>query len=257
MTTGRRREFSAKTRDRSGHGGSQGHGGSRRSSLIRGALRRRRGLATFAVLLGSNVLPAVSLFHVLLEIALALGGISTWIKHAVVGRWVVRMAVVDMAITLFLGGPADVVVLAVLHRTLPRTRVSLFVLGEVARTLEDFVAVAALLVDVHGRFVLFPPRHGALHVVFCFIAVDLDQRVLHDGRVLSCLIDDGGERQRTGIKRREHDGRESLVRDPIEVEVLEKSGGRFHATRRLEIVSRPKPGKGHTWGGSCRYCSCC
>jgi len=170
----------------------------------------------------------VSLFHVLLEIALALGGICTWIKHAVVSRWVVRMTVVDMTVTLLLGRPSDVVVFAVFDGTLPRTRVCLFVLGEVARTLEDFVTVAALLVDVHGRLVLFPPRHGALYVVFCFIAVDLDQRVLHDGRVLSCLIEHGGVHQRTRINRREHDGRESLVRDPVEVEVLEKSRGRFH-----------------------------
>jgi|FreactcultuFSWF8_1027224.scaffolds.fasta_scaffold00317_31 hypothetical protein len=83
------------------------------------------------------------------------------------------MLVVDVAFTLFLGGPAFVVVLAVSVGTLPGTLMTLHVLRTVARTAEDLVTSVKATVVRLDRLALSTTCHGPLDVII--------QRVFHDG----------------------------------------------------------------------------
>lgn len=83
------------------------------------------------------------------------------------------MLIVDVAFTLFFGGPAFFVILAISVRTLPRTLVTLHVFRTVARTAEDLVASVEATVVRLDRFALSTTCHGPLHVII--------QRVSHDG----------------------------------------------------------------------------
>jgi hypothetical protein len=68
-----------------------------------------------------------------------------------------------VAVTLLLGGPTFGVVAALGIRTFPGAGVCLFVLGQIARALEDLVAVRTLLIDVHGRSILLSAGHRTLN----------------------------------------------------------------------------------------------
>jgi hypothetical protein len=70
-----------------------------------------------------------------------------------------------MAVTFLLGGPAFRVVAALGILTLPGASVSLFMLGQVARALEDFVTVRAFLVDIHRRCVFLAAGHRTLNTL--------------------------------------------------------------------------------------------
>jgi hypothetical protein len=99
----------------------------------------------------------VSLLHVLFAIALSLGCVWARCEEAAIQIWCVGVLVVDMAITFLFGRPPMFVVLAGLLCTLPRTLMSLEVLGEVARTLELLIAQRAFMYLRFG--VLLPPGH--------------------------------------------------------------------------------------------------
>ena len=70
----------------------------------------------------------MGLFHVLFAVALSLGLVRTRGKAAFEQCGRVGVLIINMAIPFFLGGPTDLVVFAGRYRTLPRTRVRLFVL---------------------------------------------------------------------------------------------------------------------------------
>lgn len=115
-----------------------------------------------------------------LHVGLAVAETLRLVRTVVYGRPVTSihdrrlgMLVVDVAFTLFLCGPALLVILAVSVRTLPRTFVTLHVFRTVARTAEDLVAsVKATVVRLDG-LALSTTCHGPLHVII--------QRVSHDG----------------------------------------------------------------------------
>jgi len=83
------------------------------------------------------------------------------------------MFVVDVALALFLGGPAILVVLAVSVRALPGTFMTLHVFGTVARTAEDLVTTVKATIVSLDRLALSATCHGPLHVII--------ERVSHDG----------------------------------------------------------------------------
>ena len=83
------------------------------------------------------------------------------------------MFVVDVALALFFGGPAILVVLAVSVRALPGSFVTLHVLGTVARTAEDLVTTVKATVVRLDRLALSATCHGPLHVII--------ERVGHHG----------------------------------------------------------------------------
>jgi hypothetical protein len=70
-----------------------------------------------------------------------------------------------VAVTFLLSRPTFGVVTALGVLTLPGASVSLFVLGQVARALEDLVTIRALLVDVHGRCVLLAAGHRTFNAL--------------------------------------------------------------------------------------------
>jgi len=75
------------------------------------------------------------------------------------------MFVVDVTLTLFLGGPTILVVLAVSVRTLPGTLMTLHVLCTVARTAEDLVATGEATVVRLDRLALSATCHRPLHII--------------------------------------------------------------------------------------------
>jgi hypothetical protein len=115
---------------------------------------------------------------VLFAVTLTLGCVWARWEEALVQRWCGRVLVVDMAVTLLLGRPAMFVVFALVVRALPWTLMGLQVLGEVARTLELFVAQRALM-DLRLS-VLLTPCHGSEDVIL--IDVDVVHGSLHGGR---------------------------------------------------------------------------
>lgn len=102
-------------------------------------------LATFTVVLGSNILPAMSFLHVLLTIAFSFAFIWTWMILTLIHGWRSRMLVVDMAITLFFCRPAILMILAANIVALPRPRMSFLVFSQIARPLEDLLTFSAFL----------------------------------------------------------------------------------------------------------------
>lgn len=115
----------------------------------------------------------MSLFHVLLAVALTFRSVGARLEIALVQCRRVGVLVVDVAITFLLSGPANLIVLASRIGALPRTGVSLFMFGQVARTLEDLVAVAALLIDIHRRGILLAPSHRTLDALIgSFVEAD-------------------------------------------------------------------------------------
>jgi hypothetical protein len=73
--------------------------------------------------------------------------------------------IVDVPVTLLLGGPAKVKVLALLFGALPWARVCLFMLGQVARALELLLAVTTHVQDISGLIRLPAASHRAHDVV--------------------------------------------------------------------------------------------
>lgn len=111
----------------------------------------------------------MSFLHVLLAIALTLGGVRARSEEAVIERWRVGVFVIDVTVTLLLGRPAVFVIFALVVRALPWTLMRLEMLGQVAWTLELFVAQRAF---VNLRFgVLLPPGHGPEDLIF--VGVDV------------------------------------------------------------------------------------
>lgn len=127
-------------------------------------MERGAGLATAptSVVLGADVEPSVGFLHVLLAIALALRSIGARLELAFVEIGSLRVLVIDVTVPLLLSGPADLRILASGLRALPRTRVDLLVLGQITGSLEDLVAMIALLIDVHGWSILLSASHGTL-----------------------------------------------------------------------------------------------
>jgi hypothetical protein len=116
--------------------------------------------------------------HVLLAVALTLGGVRARREEAAVERRRVGVLVVDMTIALLLCWPAVLMIFALVVRTLPRTLMSLEVLGEVAGTLELFITQRALM---NLRFgVLLTPCHRPEDVIL--VDVDVFHRTLHGAR---------------------------------------------------------------------------
>jgi hypothetical protein len=74
--------------------------------------------------------------HVLFAIGFTLGLIRTRGVVAPIKDWRSRVLVIDMTIKLFLSWPSILVIFASFLGTLPRSTVSLLVLGEIARSLE-------------------------------------------------------------------------------------------------------------------------
>lgn len=110
----------------------------------------------------------------LLAVALTLGGVRAGLEQAAEDHGAVGVLVIYVAITLLFGWPTDLVVLAGSVSALPGARVGLFMLGQVARTLEDLVAVRALLVDVHWRRILLAASHGAHDTLIELLFIERD-----------------------------------------------------------------------------------
>jgi hypothetical protein len=125
--------------------------------------------------------------HVLLAVALTLGVVSAGWEVAAEDVGSFGVLVVHVAITLFLSRPTDLVVLAVGFGALPGTRVGLFMLGQVAGTLEHLVAVSTLLVDVHGRCILLATSHGALNAFVRLVLITEVDGALEGSRDLSLI----------------------------------------------------------------------
>lgn len=89
---------------------------------------RAPGAASFAVVLGSYVGPAMSLLHVLLAVALTLGLVVAWRKAALVHDGRPRVFVVDMAVSLFLSRPPNLKVFARWFCAFPGAAVCLLML---------------------------------------------------------------------------------------------------------------------------------
>jgi hypothetical protein len=90
----------------------------------------------------------MSFLHVLLAVALALGGVRARLKEAPVENGRLGMLVVHVTISLLLGRPANFGILATGFSAFPWPGVGLFMFRQIARAAEDFVAVTALLIDV-------------------------------------------------------------------------------------------------------------
>ncbi len=120
----------------------------------------------------------MSLFHVLLAVALTLGRVRARWKEAVVERGCVGVLVVDVAVALLLGRPAKIVVLALVVGAFPWPLMGLEVLGQVARPLELLVAQRAFM---NLRFgVLLPTSHRPEDLIV--VKVDgISHRTLHRG----------------------------------------------------------------------------
>lgn len=131
-------------------GGTGTGGGSRELGHLLGsgrgnvmALRRSPGgaslgsgtLGNAAVVLGSHVLPLVSLLHVLLAVALSLGLVGARREQALVHHGSVAVLVVVVTLSLLLGWEAQLMVLAGGLGTLERARVGLLVFTVVGQHL--------------------------------------------------------------------------------------------------------------------------
>ena len=113
----------------------------------------------------------MSLLHVLLAVRLALGRVGAGRELALVHGRRRRVFVIDVTITFLLRWPAHFVVAAFQLWALPRTRVRLLVLGQVARALELLVADMARVHDVSGSIGLATASHGAIGLVFIIFIV--------------------------------------------------------------------------------------
>lgn len=101
---------------------------SRHAGSLRGGLRRGASLtAIAAIVLGSNVNPAMGFFHVLLAVAGTFRGIGALVELTLVQGGLVRVSVVHVTVTFFLGGPTFGVVTAVRILALPGASVCLLV----------------------------------------------------------------------------------------------------------------------------------
>lgn len=76
-------------------------------------------MACPAIVLGSDILVAMELFHVLLTVTLALGVISTAGVEAFVLLWGLGMSVIHMTVPLLLSWPPELIVLAFGIKALP------------------------------------------------------------------------------------------------------------------------------------------
>jgi len=128
----------------------------------------------------------MSLFHVLLAVGLALGRVRARLKAALVHLWSGVVLVVDVTVAFLLSGPTMLMVLAFGIRALPWTRMSLLVLGQVAGTLELFVAYTARVHHVSRLLRLASASHGAVDIIVIHVFV-VDKMTL--GR-WACLIDE-------------------------------------------------------------------
>ena len=68
--------------------------------------------------------------HVLLAVAFALAFVRTRTVLTLEHRWTCRVLVIDVAVTLFLGRPTILVILAACLATLPRSRMRFLMLAE-------------------------------------------------------------------------------------------------------------------------------
>jgi hypothetical protein len=96
-------------------------------------------VSVLAVVLGSNIFPAVRFLHVLFTVGFTLGSVRAGLEVAFIERGCRGVLVVVVTIHLFLGGPAILVIFACLNWALPWAGVRLFVLGQVTRAFEFFV----------------------------------------------------------------------------------------------------------------------
>jgi hypothetical protein len=174
--------------------------GSRVSRIARDA-GKRPGL--LAVGLGSHISPPVSLLHVLLAVGLSLRLVWARLVVALIHRRSRRVLVVVVPIHLFFGGPTILVVLAGGDGALPWARMSLLVLGQVARALKLLVAtnLTALL---RGKLlragVLFAAGHGSHDLLF--VLELLASRALNPNIILGNLLnglDDLASGKRDGL----------------------------------------------------------
>lgn len=97
--------------------------------------------------------------HMLLAVALTLRGICAWLELTLEQLRSLRVSVVDVAVSLLLGGPAKLSVSASWFCALPRARVGFLMLGQIAWAFEDLVAEVAFLIDIHWRSILLPASH--------------------------------------------------------------------------------------------------
>jgi hypothetical protein len=141
----------------------------------------------------------MGLLHVLLAVALTLGGVRAGREVAVEGVGAVGVLVIHVAITLLFGWPADLVVFAGGVGALPGARMGLLVLGQVARTLEDLVAVRALLVDVHWRRVLLAASHGSHDTLIEILIIIESDGTLVGSRGISLVWKAGGHGDKLAI----------------------------------------------------------
>jgi hypothetical protein len=141
----------------------------------------------------------MGLLHVLLAVALTLGGVRAGLELAVEGVGAVGVLVIHVAITLLFGWPSDLIVLAGSVGALPGARMGLLVLGQVARTLEDPVAVRALLVDVHWRRVLLATSHGAHDTLIEILIIIESDGTLVGSRGISLVGKAGGHGDKLAI----------------------------------------------------------
>lgn len=126
------------------------------------------GRTTFAVTLGADVVPSMSLLHVLLAVRLSFRCVWAGLEQTMVQRWRRGVLVVDVAVPLLFGRPAIFVVFAVLAGTLPRSLMSLDMFCQVARTLE-FLAAEFAGVNLRLSILL-----AASHRSKSLVVVDVD-----------------------------------------------------------------------------------
>ena len=112
--------------------------------------------------------------HVLLAIALTLGGVRARLVQAVVQRRRRGVLVVNVALALLLRWPAIFVIFALVDRAFVWPIVCFDVLGKVARALKLFIALRAFM-DLWFR-VLLAPGHGAKDI---FIGIFVGNLALH------------------------------------------------------------------------------
>jgi len=129
----------------------------------------------------------VSLLHVLLAVALALGGVRARLEEAMVEGWCGGVFVVDVTVTLLFRRPAVVVELALLIGTLPRALMCLDMFGQVTWPLELLVAKAALM--YFGLGVLLPPGHGAKDIIVFSVDIRHGPLAGRGGRKFLCRQD--------------------------------------------------------------------
>ena len=141
-------------------------------------MRRRRAftsfiglLGRFAIVLGSNIGPAVGFLHMLLAIALSFAFVRARMILAFVHGWSHGVFIIDMTVSLLFCWPSILRIFAARVIALPGPGVSLLVLGQVTRPLEFLVAFTTALALFHsGLFRLLAASHRMQEILISTVA---------------------------------------------------------------------------------------